>query len=115
VKLLSVAENPHADSIIKVESSAKGFITTSKDNTFKVWKLNESDIFECCLNCNYQNDNIQAVKAIGDSVFSVINNSLVTWSSGNNIPENVYSLSSIYSNIFYPEQGKEIIVYSGKM
>jgi hypothetical protein len=67
------------------------------------------------LNCNYQNDNIQAVKIIGDSAFSVINNSLVSWSSGNNVPENVYSLSGIFSNIFYPEQGKEIIVYSSNI
>lgn len=115
VKLLCVAENPHLDSVKKINASVNCFSTISTDKTFKIWKLNEAGVFECSISASYKNDPINSLEFVNDSIYAVVNNTLVCWEKLQATPVSFYNLPDVANEIFYPGQGKDIMIYSSKI
>lgn len=113
--MICLAENPHSQSITKLNSSINTFSTISKDNLIKIWKLNHLDTFECCFSSSYKNNPIQSVEIVNDMILAIVNNTLVCWEKLHTVPVNFFNLTSKSREIFYSRQGKEIIIYSGKL
>ena len=48
-------------------------------------------------------------------ILAIVNNTLVCWEKLHTVPVNFFNLTSKSREIFYSRQGKEIIIYSGKL